>query len=299
MTLWQLKAFTTVAKEGSFTKAGKILGISQPSVSALVIGLQKELNVRLFEKLGTKPHLTEAGRRLFELVNSALATIEKIPEELDQVKGLKKGRLAVGGSGFAGATLLPIAVQAFKKAFPTVKVSLMVQPSVVLEEKLLNGELDLGLLGIPPKSPLIVARPFREERIVVIAPPNHRLAKKHSVPLALVAKEPLIIEERGGGTIRNMIETLFARKGLDFAPELEIDTAFGGRDAVKSAVASGLGIAFIPEHQVTSDIKAGRLKVLKIPGLKLKRAMYLAFHKRRQNPFVQTFVDFLQRYKEK
>jgi DNA-binding transcriptional LysR family regulator len=299
MTLWQLKAFTTVAKEGSFTKAGKILEISQPSVSALVIGLQKELNVRLFEKLGTRPHLTEAGRRLLELVNSALATIEKIPEELDQVKGLKKGRLAIGGSGFAGATLLPIAVQTFKKAFPMVKVSLMVQPSVVLEEKLLNGELDLGLLGIPPKSPLIVVRPFREERIVVIAPPNHRLAKKRSVPLALVAKEPLIIEERGGGTIRNMIETLFARKGLDFAPELKIDAVFGSRDALKTAVASGLGIAFIPEHQVALDIKAGRLKVLKIPGLKLKRAMYLSYHKGRQNPFVQTFADFLQRYKEK
>jgi DNA-binding transcriptional LysR family regulator len=297
MTLWQLKAFATVAKEGSFTKAGKVLTISQPSVSALVIGLQKELKVKLFEKLGTKPHLTEAGRRLLKLVETTLATIDKIPDEMDQVKGLKKGRLAVGGSGFAGSTLLPMAVQAFKKDFPSIEVSVMIQPSIVLEENLLNGELDLGLLGIPPKSPLITTKPFREERIVIIAPPNHPLAKKRSVPFALVAKEPIMIEQRGGGTIRNMVESLFAKNGFDFAPALKIDAIFGSRDAIKSAVASGLGIGFLPEHQVTFDIEAGRLKVLKVPGINLKRTMYLAFHKRRQNPVVQTFINFLHSYK--
>jgi DNA-binding transcriptional LysR family regulator len=298
MTLWQLKTFAVVAKEGSFTKAGKVLHISQPSVSALIIGLQKELGVKLFERLGTRPHLTEAGRRLLKLVASALGTIEKIQEEMDQVRGLKKGRLAVGGSGFAGATLLPVVIQSFKKAFGSIEVSLMIHPSAVLEEKLLNGDLDVGLLGIPAKSPLIIARPYREERIVVIAPANHPLARKRTVPLQLVAKEPIIIEERSGGTIRKMVESLFAKKGLEFAPELTIDAVFGSRDAIKTAVASGLGLAFIPEHQVALDVHAGRLKILAVPEVKLKRVMYLAFHKRRQNPLVQTFIEFLRTYNE-
>ncbi|MGH7767326.1 MAG: LysR family transcriptional regulator, partial [Candidatus Binatia bacterium] len=117
MTLWQLKTFATVAKEGSFTKAGKTLNISQPSVSALIIGLQKELGVKLFEKLGVKPHLTEAGRSLLQLAESALETIEKIPQEMDEVKGLKKGKLSVGSAGIATPIILPT-IHKFKSRFP-------------------------------------------------------------------------------------------------------------------------------------------------------------------------------------
>jgi DNA-binding transcriptional LysR family regulator len=297
MTLWQLKAFTTVAKEGSFTKTGKILGISQPSVSALVIGLQKELNVRLFEKLGTKPHLTEAGRRLFELVNSALATFEKIPDEMDQVKGLKKCRLAVGGSGFAGSTLLPIVVRAFKKSFPSTDIKVTIEGSPVLKEKLLSGDLDVALLGQPARASLLVVKPFREERIVVVIAPNHPLARRRSVPLDLVAKEPLIIEARGA--TRDKVEALYEKKGFDFAPELVTNTIFGSREAIKTAVANGIGIAFISAHQIVLDVRAGRLKILNVPDLGLTRAMYLAFHKGRQSPLLQRFIDFLHGYKER
>ena len=296
MTLWQLKAFATVAKEGSFTKAGNTLNISQPSVSALVIGLQKELKVKLFEKLGVKPHLTEAARRLLLLGESVLATIEKIPDEMDQVKGLKKGRLAVGGSGFAGATLLPVTVQAFKKAFPSIEVKVIIQPSVVLEEKLLNGELDVALMGLAPKSRLIEAKTYREERVVVIAPPNHPLAKRRSVPLTLLAQEPMVVDQKGTLS-REMVEKVFIKKRLPFAPALEINVLSAGRDAIKSAVASGLGIGFIPEHCITVDVKSGLLKILNVADLKLKRFMYLAFHKkRRQNSLTQAFVDFAENY---
>ena len=296
MTLWQLKAFATVAKEGSFTKAGNTLNISQPSVSALVIGLQKELKVKLFEKLGVKPHLTEAGRRLLLLGESVLATIEKIPDEMDQVKGLKKGRLAVGGSGFAGATLLPVTVQAFKKAFPSIEVKVIIQPSVVLEEKLLNGELDVALMGLAPKSRLIEAKTYREERVVVIAPPNHPLAKRRSVPLTLLAQESMVVDQKGTLS-REMVEKVFIKKRLPFAPALEINVLSAGRDAIKSAVASGLGIGFIPEHCITVDVKSGLLKILNVADLKLKRSMYLAFHKkRRQNSLTQAFVDFAENY---
>ena len=296
MTLWQLKAFATVAKEGSFTKAGNTLNISQPSVSALVIGLQKELKVKLFEKLGIRPHLTEAGRRLLLLAESVLATIEKIHDEMDQVKGLKKGRLAVGGSGFAGATLLPVTVQAFKKAFPSIEVKVIIQPSVVLEEKLLTGELDVALMGLAPKSRLIEAKTYREERVVVIAPPNHPLSKRRSVPLTLLAQEPMVVDQKGTLS-REMVEEVFIKKRLPFAPALEINVLSAGRDAIKSAVASGLGIGFIPEHCITVDVKSGLLKILNVADLKLKRFMYLAFHKkRRQNSLTQAFIDFAENY---
>jgi DNA-binding transcriptional LysR family regulator len=297
MTLWQLKVFATVAREGSFTKAGKVLKISQPSVSALVTGLQKELEAILFERLGTRTHLTEAGARLFDLVKSALAAIERIPQELDKVNGLNGGSLAVGGSAFAGSTLLPIVVRAFKKSFPSTDIKVTIEGSPVLERKLLSGDLDVALLGQPARASLLVAKPFRKERIVAFIAPNHPLARIRSVPLELVAKEPLIIEARGA--TRDKVEALYEKNGFDFAPELVTNTIFGTREAIKTAVANGLGIAFVSEHQVTLDVKAGRLKILNVPNLGLNRAMYLVVHKARQNPLLQRFIDFLHAYKER
>lgn len=297
MTLYQLECFALVAKLQSFTKAAQELHVGQSSMSALVIQLQKELGVKLFEKLGVKSHLTEAGKTFLQKTHAILALVQEAKEEMDQVKGMKKGRLAVGGAGFAGTTLLPIAVQAFKKAFPSIELNVIIQPSMTLEEKLLNGQLDVALMSQAPKSPLLISGPYREEEIVAVASPRHPLARRRSVPLELLAQEAIVADGKGGYT-RQIVENFFARKKLPFTPALEIDVLYGSRDAIKTAVANGLGIAFLSRHYITLDVQVGRLKVLKIPDFKLKRVMYLVFHKSRQNPSVQIFVRFLQNYRE-
>jgi DNA-binding transcriptional LysR family regulator len=283
-----------VAKEGSFTKAGKVLQISQPSVSSLVISLQKELGVKLFEKLGEKPRLTEAGRRLLKLAETTLTTVDRIPQEIESIKGLKKGTFKVGGSALAGATILPKAVQEFKKKYPGVDVVLRIQRSESLEKKLLEGELDLAILGREPESSLLVRDPYRDVDIVVIAPPNHPLTKKRSVSLEDLAKEALITEEKGT-RIRDMVERRFTSKRLPFAPVLEVDVEFGNRDTIRNAVERGLGLGFISECHVLGDIKAGHLKILKVPDLKLKRTMYIAVHKKCQtSSLVRAFIELLR-----
>jgi DNA-binding transcriptional LysR family regulator len=298
MTLWQLKTFATVAREGSFTKAANALNISQPSVSSLVIGLQKELGVKLFEKFGMKPHLTEAGGRVLQLVESALATIEKIPEEMDEVRGLKKGRIRVGGSVVAGGSFLPAAVRQFERTHPGFEITLKIQRTGDLERMLLEGELDVANLGFAPRSSLVVAEPFREEEVAVIAPPNHPLTKKRSVPLKLLATQHLISTEKGV-RFRDMVEQKFVAQGLSFAPSIQVNLDIGSRDVVRSAVASGLGIGFLSKCHVVNDVRAGRIKILNVPELKLKRAMYLAVHRNRQHSaLVQSFTEYLARYRE-
>jgi DNA-binding transcriptional LysR family regulator len=298
MTLWQLKAFTTVAREGGFTRAGKTLGISQPSVSALVIGLQKELGVRLFEKLGVRPHITEAGKRLLQLTESVLATVARIPEEMEEVQGLKKGRLVIGGSSIAASFSLPLVVQSFKEKHTGIEVILKIERSGILEKQMLDGELDLAVMSLFPRSRLLAAEAYHEEEVVIIARPGHPLTKKQSVPLALLAKEPWIVSEKGN-PVRDMVESSFTRAGLPFKALLEVNLQLGSRDAIKSAVASGLGIGFSTKTYVLSDIKAGRLKVIKVPELKLKRSIYIVVHTKRKNsPFVKMFADFLRRHKK-
>ncbi|MFQ5904362.1 MAG: LysR family transcriptional regulator [Candidatus Binatia bacterium] len=297
MTLHQLKIFATVARLRNFTQAAESLHIRQPSVSLLIKGLERELEVQLFEKLGNKVHLTRAGEELLRHAEEILTKVERIKEEMDELKGLKKGKISVGGSGIATASFLTIAVQAFKKEHPKIEVTLRIQRSDHLEKSLLEGELDLAILSRAPRSPLLIGELHREEELVIIARPNHPFTKKRSVPLELIANEPLIVSEKGTN-VREMVAQRFAERGLPFAPMLEVGVHRGGRDAIKSAVASGFGIGFITKSYVVSDVEAGRLKVLKVPELKLKRTMYIGIHKNRQSSsLVQGFIDFLRSYK--
>jgi len=297
MTLHQLKVFSKVAKLRSFTLAAQSLDVSQPSISFVIQSLGRELGAKLFEKLGNKIHLTGAGEKLFHHAEEILAKVERIKEEINEIKGLKNGRLVVGGSSIASASFLPRAVQDFKKKYPGVEVIFKVQGSHVLEKKLSDGEIDLAIITGAPTSPLLVGEPYRKEKLVAFAPANHPLAKKRSVSLKLIAKEPLIAHEKGT-PIRDILDERFAEKGLSLVPVLEMDYFGNARDVFKNAVADGIGISFLSECHVAGDVEAGRVKVLNIPELKLQRTMYITVHKNRRNlPLVRTFIDYLRRHK--
>lgn len=295
MTLHQLKVFSTVAKIKSFTQAAENLGVRQPSVSLVIKDLEQDLQVRLFEKLGHKINLTAAGELLLQDAEEILAKVEGMRDRMDELKGLKRGKISIGGSPSAAASFLPFAVDAFKRQYGWVEVALRVGRSANLEKGLLEGDLDVAVMGHAPHSPLLIAELYQEDEIVAIAAPNHPLAKRRSVPLVRVAREPLISQEKGG-LIRSLLEERFARLGIPLAPKMELSPHVGARDAIKSAVAGGLGIGFVTKCHVLSDVKSGRLKILRVPDLKLKRQNYIVVHKSRQNsPLGQAFVKLLRR----
>jgi DNA-binding transcriptional LysR family regulator len=296
MTLHQLKVFTTVAKIRSFTQAAERLGVRQPSVSLVIKDLEQDLQVRLFEKLGHKINLTAAGELLMEDAEAILAKAEGLKEKMDELKGLRKGKIIIGSCP-AVASFFPFVADQFKREFSWVETGLRIDGSSSLEKSLLDGELDVAILGRAPKSPLIIGEICYQEDIVAIAPPNHPLTKKASVPLMRIAREPIITEEKGGSLVRDLLEERFARLGVPFTPHMELSPRIGARDAVRNAVAGGLGIAFITKCHVASDVQAGRLKILKVPDLKLKRRSYIAVHKSRQKiPLVQAFIKLLKQY---
>ncbi|MCZ6625491.1 MAG: LysR family transcriptional regulator [Deltaproteobacteria bacterium] len=298
MTLYQLEVFTIVAKLRSFTQAAAKLRVRQPSVSLLVQALQRELKVKLFERLGNKILLTRAGEELFRQAKDILAKVERVKERLDEIAGLKKGKIAIGGSGLATASFLAVAIQRFEKEHAEIEVLLTIQRSDILEKKLLQGELDLAVLGRAPQSSLLVIKPYRDEEIVVIAPPDHPLTKKRFVPLKVIANGALITHEEGT-LIRDMVEQSFVERRIPFKPLVEIKFQWGSRDAIRSMVASGLGISLLAKCHAVSDIEAGRLKVLKVPDLQLERTMYIAVHKKRERSFlVKPFIAFLREYKD-
>ena len=297
MTLHQLKVFAMVADLGSFTEAGVTLDLRQPSVTALIQSLERDLKIKLFDRFGNKTRITGAGERLLQHAREILVKADQITEDMDEIRGVKVGKLLVGGSAIAAASFLPVVIQAFKEKNPRVDITLRVQGSESLQKMLLNGDLELAIVARTPNSPLLFHQHYRDEEIVVVAPPNHPLARKSSVPLELLAGERFVVSKKDS-QMRDVIEKIFADRGLPFTPSLEIDILFGSREAIKNAVVNGLGIAFISKFYAGSEIKAGRLKVLKVPGLKLKRTIYIAVHQNRKNsPLVQAFIDFLRHYK--
>ena len=265
MTLHQLRVFLKVADLRSFTQAAKALHISQPSVSALVQDLVRELRVKLFEKRGMKVVLTPAGNVLFGRAKEAFGILEGAKEEIGELEGLKKGKITVGGASVSAATFLPLAIQAFKKNHPGIEVDLSVDRSSRLEEQLLTGALDVAILGFPPRSNRLLGELYREEEIVAIAPRNHPLARKRSVRLLELTNEAIIAPEKNN-PVRKLIEKRFALEGIPFKPGIELKSPFGTRDVVKNAVTNGLAIGFVSKCHAMGDVKAGRLKILKIPN---------------------------------
>lgn len=298
MTLHQLRVFVKVAEVQSFTEAAKALGLTQPSVSSLVQGLVDELQYELFERHGIKISLTPEGAVFVRRARDALAIIDGTKDEIDELHGLKKGTVVVGGSPIPAASFLPNVVQQFKKDHPGVQVVLKIQSNSSLERQLLERDVDLALVSGAPHSPLLRSEVYLEEQIVAIAPPHHPLARKRGVTLRMLAKEPLVAADSGLQT-RDMVEQRFARKGVAFTPAIEVSGQIGARDAIRNAVANGLGIGFIAHCHVVGDVEAGRIKILNVPELNLKRVIYIVTHKNRQiTPPVQAFKDFLRRHKE-
>jgi DNA-binding transcriptional LysR family regulator len=298
MTLHQLKVFVKVAEMQSFTQAAKALRLTQPSVSALVQDLVAELRYKLFERRGMKIFLTQEGNILLRRTQEALAIIEETKDEIDEIHGLKKGRLSIGACAIAGASFLPGALQSFKESHPGIEVGLKIHRSKTLEKMLVDGEFDVALLGCAPRSPNLRGLLYKLEDILVVAPTCHPFSKKRTVPFPLLAEAPLIAQQKGS-LVRDMVEDKFTQKGFRFTPRLEINTDRGGWEAIKASVVSGLGIGFLCKRHIESDIKAGRLKVLRVPGLDLKRPVYIAFRKNRQRfSATQAFVEFLKNYQE-
>ncbi|HEY3305178.1 MAG TPA: LysR family transcriptional regulator [Candidatus Binatia bacterium] len=297
MTLHQLKVFVKVAEMQSFTQAAKALRLTQPSVSALVQDLVAELRYKLFERRGAKVFLTKEGNILLRRTQEALAIIEETKDEIDEIHGLKKGKLSIGACAIAGASFLPGALQSFKESHPGIDIGLKIQRSIALEKMLVEGEFDVAILGCVPRSANLRGILYKREDILVVAPPDHPLNRKRTVPLTLLAKASLIAQQKGS-LVRDMVEEKFAEKGLRFAPLLEIDIDRGGWEAIKASVVSGLGIGFLCKQHIESDLKAGRLKELRVPGLDLKRPVYIAFRKNRQRfSAVEAFVEFVKDYR--
>lgn len=268
LNLHHLRVFARVAQEGGFTRAARSLHLSQPAVSKAVRELELQTATPLLERAGRATRLTAAGEVLFARSRELFAVEQTAEEELRALRGLEGGVLRVGASTTIATYLLPPYLARFRDAHPGVALRVSSANTRAIARALLERRLDVALVEGPVRHPRIEVVPWRDDELVVIAPPAHRLAKRRSIPLSAVAGEPFIVREPGSGTRRVAERALAAQRvAIDVALQL------GSTEAIKQAVAAGLGLAFVSRFAVTDQVALGRLAAVSVRGAVLGRTL--------------------------
>jgi DNA-binding transcriptional LysR family regulator len=288
-TLRQLEVFEAIARLGSFTRAAEELYLTQPTVSMQIKKLTEAVGLPLFEQVGKKIYLTDAGRELYQTSREIFGHIRRFEMLAADMQGLKKGtlRLAVVTTAkyFAPRLLGP-----FCQQYPGIEVSLKVSNRERILERLADNQDDLCILGQPPEELEAVAEPFLANPLVVLAPANHPLAGRKKIPLARLAEEPFLLREPGSGT-RIAVERLFAAHRLKMKVRMEL----GSNEAIKQAIIGGLGVSVLSRHTLALDAPMGQLAILDVAGFPIERHWYVAYPAGKQLSVVaRTFLDYLK-----
>jgi len=291
LNLHHLRVFASVAEEGGFTRAAQALRLSQPAVSKAVRELERDTGMPLFERAGRATRLTAAGEALFARARELFAVERSAEEELRALRGLSGGVLRVGASTTVATYLLFPYLARFREANPGVKLRVASANTRAIARALLERRLDVALVEGPVRHARIEVVPWREDELVLIAPPTHRLAAKRSIELRELSGEPLIVREPGSGT-RRVAERALAAHHVSPKVTLQL----GSTEAIKQAVAAGLGLAFVSRFAVDEQVQLGRIAAVRVRESALRRMLTeLRLRGRAEGPGAAAFRELLSR----
>jgi DNA-binding transcriptional LysR family regulator len=291
MTLRQLEVFLAVAREKSFSLAAKKIRSSQPTLSEHVSELETELGKQLFFRRGRRRvvTVTEAGRVFAEFAERAISAIEGGRRALADLDGLTHGSLLIGASTTPGLYVLPRIIAAFRTKYPGVDVKLQIANSQSIEGRVRERELDLGIVGghaLRPGEECLTAG-MRDELVLIVAP-AHAWSRRRDVTPESLADEPLLVREEGSAT-RSVTERALQR--VKFRVAMELDHT----EAIKQGVMAGLGVAFVSLYAVQGEIAAGRLRALRLRGVRIQRHFHIIHHEaRRVTASARAFMELFE-----
>ena len=287
-TLRQLRVFESAARHLSVTRAAEELHLTPPAVSIQIRQLEGHAHAALFERAGRRLRLTQAGEAALERSREILGLVRDAEEAIAGLASVEQGLLDVGVIN-AGDSFLPWLAAAFRDRHPGIRLKLDVANREALLERLHRHEMDLAIMSHPPTQPGFEAQPFAPHPHVIVAPPSHPLARKRSVTLEAVAREPLITREPGSAT-HLVMQQAFAEGGV--VPRIEMEIA--SNETIKQAVAAGFGVGFLSAHAVQQELALERLVVVRVAGFPVMRQWYVVQLRGRRLPRVaQAFREFL------
>ncbi len=288
VTLRQMRVFAMVARHLSFTRAARELHLTQPAVSQQVKLLEAGTGLPLFEHIGRKVQLTPAGAELLRYANQAIDLMRAAGEALAAMRGLKRGVLQLGAVSTA-KYFAPSLLAAFTPAYPEVTIKFSVGNREEIIKQLAANEIDLVIMGRPPRELDTIAEPFAKHPLVIIAAPDHALARKRRIRLKQLGTENFLIREEGSGT-RASLEHMFRDRGATYRASMEVSS----NETIKQAVMAGMGVSFISMHTLGLELKTRKLVMLDVIGLPLMRDWFVIhLREKRLSPIAAAFRGFL------
>ena len=291
---FRLKVFDTVAKRLNFTKAANELNITQPAVTKHIKEIELNLNIKLFERNGTKIKLTKAGEILLKYTEEIFAVYQKMEFEIGQLQEKQKGTLRLGASTTIAQYVLPPILAEFRKRFPEIQLSLVIQNSEKIEDLLANHKIDVGLIEAQIKNRTFHYFPFMKDEIVLVSRQNHSISTKNNIKLDDLKHIPLVFREPGSGTLET-IDLALKSKNIKLN-ELNIEIQLGSIESIKSYVLHSDALAFLSIQSILQELKNQTLTIIDIKNLVIERNFNFIIPEGEQSKLANLFIDFCNRY---
>jgi DNA-binding transcriptional LysR family regulator len=288
INLNQLKVFHVTARMQGFTRAAEVLYLTQPGISKYVKDLEEYYGMRLFDRLGKRVVLTQAGEILYARTEAIFGMIDQVKVELDELQGMDRGVLNIGASITLGVYVLPEVLGRFRARYPRVDINLDITINRQVAENVIANEIDVGFLGAPVHDERLKIEPFMQDELVLIVPGFHEWASRDAVGPHDLPGATFIYPRHGSGT-RDIIEKRLASAGIVLKNTLEI----GHTEAVKKAVEAGLGVSILSKAAILREEHLGVIKSLRLSGVDLMRTFYFAYRKDKYlSRVTSTFLQF-------
>ncbi len=288
MELAQLEAFLQVAHHHSFSRAAEALFLTQPSVTARIQSLEREIGERLFERTGRSVTLTDAGNAFIPHAQRALTAVQEGTDAIEAVRHGDVGNIRIGSSSSIATYVLPKTLKHFRETRPRVHVHLTTGNSEDLIEKLIAGETHVVVSRLTQHPEVESLHLFNDE-VTLVAAPNHRFAAKGRVSIAEAGKEPFLFFERNS-SYHSLIYSMFLRVGVVPESVMELDSM----ETTKHMVEAGLGIAILPVVSVERELETGDLKRVEIRDMEQPAQREIGVHVLRNRAVAPPIRDFLK-----
>jgi LysR family transcriptional regulator, low CO2-responsive transcriptional regulator len=290
VTQRQLRVFESVARHLSFTRAAEEMHLTQPAVSTLVKQLEGHAGLPLFEQLGKKVYLTPGGSEMLRHARAVIAQLREAEEAMAQMQGISGGTLNVAVIS-AGDYFFPRLLSRFEQRHPGVNLRLAVYNRAELLHQLANNLTDLAVMVRPPEELDTVHESFAPHPYVIVAAPDHPLARARNIPMSTLLQESFLVRERGSDTWNSMHEA-FGRHFGRVRIRMEIQST----ETIKQSVVAGMGIAFVSAHTIALERQVGQLAVLDVSGFPVHFDWFVVHRRNKRLPAVaQAFKEFLLR----
>ncbi|MDS4014475.1 MAG: LysR family transcriptional regulator [Candidatus Accumulibacter sp.] len=290
-TIRQLQIFVVAASHLSFARAAETLHLTHAAISLQIKQLEEVSGIPLFERIGKRVFLTEAGEILLDRARQILQLLKETDEALLALKGLQGGRIAVAVVSTA-EYFAPGLLAEFRRRQPDVVISLRIDNRMTVNRLLAGNEVDLAIMGRPPAELDATATAFAPHPLVIVAGTDHPLRTAQNIAVEELAGETLIVRETGSGT-RSAMEQFFN----DHSVRPHIGMEMSSNEAIKQAVVAGLGITFISQHTLGLELSNQRLHILKVEGTPVMRRWHLVRHRSKHlTPALAAFWAFLLEY---